>query len=113
MTNFKKVNKITCENKAAFMMSFSVEYLSPEGDWTPTDWNSGSFPVVQAVTSPDFTSLSIPDDAIAVAAVVVAKPHRTLVRASSVVAVRAEDEGIHATYVVEGILDNFSVKLRR
>ena len=62
----KKVQKISCVNNAAFSMNFSIRWLDEEGRWNTSEWNSGNYPINKSRTSPDLSSIGIPDDALGV-----------------------------------------------
>lgn len=62
----RQVEKIACTNNAGFVMNFSVQYLTSEGKWETTAWNSGNYPIDQTRTSPDLSSIGVPSDALAV-----------------------------------------------
>lgn len=51
------VQKISCVNSAAFVMSFKVKYANEAGDELNVDWSSGNYPVGQSKTC-DLSQLS-------------------------------------------------------
>lgn len=65
--SMRSVQKITVNNKGAYVFNFSVQWLGSDGKWSTSDWNSGNYPVAQSVTTPDLNTIGVPDDALAVA----------------------------------------------
>ena len=62
----RQVQKITVNNKGAYVFNFSVQWLSSSGKWVSSDWNSGNFPVAQSRTTPPLGDIGVPSDALAV-----------------------------------------------
>lgn len=62
----RQVQKITVNNKGGYVFNFSVQWLSSNGTWTTSDWNSGNYPVGQSVTTPALETIGVPSDALAV-----------------------------------------------
>jgi len=61
-----QVSFITVENKGGYVFDFSVQWLGTDGKWHTTEWNSGSYAVLQSRTSPELGSIGVPSDALAV-----------------------------------------------
>lgn len=58
---------IKVTNKGGYVFNFSVQWLDPsDGTWHTTQWNSGNYPVLQSVTTPELGSIGVPEDALAV-----------------------------------------------
>lgn len=62
----RSVEKITVNNKGAYVFNFSIQWLSSDGKWNTTEWNSGNYPVAQSRTTPPLNTIGVPDDALAV-----------------------------------------------
>lgn len=62
----RQVQKITVFNRGAYVFNFSIQWLSSDGNWHTTDWNSGNYPVAQSRTSPSLNEIGVPADALAV-----------------------------------------------
>ncbi len=62
----RSVQKITVNNKGGYVFNFSVQWLSSDGKWNTTNWNSGNYPVAQSRTTPPLEEIGVPDDALAV-----------------------------------------------
>ncbi|CAH2808415.1 MAG: hypothetical protein PPHEMADM_5777 [uncultured Paraburkholderia sp.] len=62
----RSVQKITVNNKGAYVFNFTVQWLSSDGRWNTTAWNSGNYPVAQSRTTPPLEEIGVPADAIAV-----------------------------------------------
>ncbi|WP_018311679.1 hypothetical protein [Cupriavidus sp. UYPR2.512] len=62
----RKVEKITVDNESGFVLNFSVQWLSSDGKWNTTEWNSGNYPVAQSRTTPPLDKIGVPADAVAV-----------------------------------------------
>ena len=100
------VQYIACVNNAGFVMNFSVQWLSSDGTWQTSTWNSGNYPINQSQKSPDLASIGVPGDALAVTPVVNAVlggSHQGTPFAGY------QPNGQTATYEVQGTTLNFSV----
>lgn len=62
----RSVEKITVNNKGAYVFNFSVQWLTSNGKWETSKWNSGNYPVAQSVTTPPLGEIGVPNDALAV-----------------------------------------------
>jgi hypothetical protein len=62
----RAVEKITVVNQGAYVFNFSVQWLSSDGKWNTSEWNSGNYPVGQSRTTPSLASIGVPADALAV-----------------------------------------------
>ena len=63
----QSVSTITVSNKGGYVFNFSIQWLDfNDGTWHTTQWNSGNYPVLQSVTSPELGSIGVPADALAV-----------------------------------------------
>lgn len=62
----RAVEKITVNNKGGYVFNFSVQWLTSDGKWATSDWNSGNYPVAQSRTTPTLESIGVPADALAV-----------------------------------------------
>ncbi|GAB7215883.1 hypothetical protein [Dickeya oryzae] len=62
----RQVQKITVNNKGAYVFNFSVQWLGSDGKWNTTEWNSGNYPVAQSRTTPPLDEIGVPADALAV-----------------------------------------------
>lgn len=105
----RKVEKISCINNAWFVMNFSVQWLTADGKWQTSEWNSGNYPKGQTRTSPSLTSLGVPADAILVSPYVQAVAGLSH-RPSE--GVRAGDNGQAAAYEVTGTTLIFTVEMK-
>ena len=61
-----QVQKITVQNKGAYVFNFSVQWLGTDGKWGTSEWNSGNYPVLQSRTTPPLGDIGVPSDALAV-----------------------------------------------
>lgn len=62
----RPVQKITVNNKGAYVFNFSVQWLGSDGKWNTTSWNSGNYPVAQSRTTPPLEEIGVPANALAV-----------------------------------------------
>ncbi|CNE97357.1 hypothetical protein QVN42_07305 [Yersinia nurmii] len=62
----RQVQKITVNNKGGYVFNFSIQWLSSDGQWNTTDWNSGNYPVAQSRTTPPLNEIGVPESALAV-----------------------------------------------
>ncbi|BBL36008.1 hypothetical protein Nstercoris_02287 (plasmid) [Nitrosomonas stercoris] len=62
----RQVQKITVNNKGGYVFNFSIQWLSSDGKWHTSDWNSGNYPVAQSRTTPPLETIGVPADALAV-----------------------------------------------
>ncbi|HSC67947.1 MAG TPA: hypothetical protein VLC79_09665 [Cellvibrio sp.] len=62
----RAVEKITVNNKGAYVFNFSVQWLTTSGKWETSNWNSGNYPVAQSRTTPSLSEIGVPADALAV-----------------------------------------------
>jgi hypothetical protein len=62
----QEVSKVSVVNKGGYVFNFSIQWLTSDGEWTTSDWNSGNYAVGQSRTSPELGSVGVPDDALAV-----------------------------------------------
>lgn len=60
----KQVSTIEVTNKGAYVFNYSVQWLDDKGNWQTSQWSSGNYPVLQTVTSPELSTLGVPDGAI-------------------------------------------------
>lgn len=66
----QQVSKITVVNEGGYVLNFSVQWLTSDGEWETSEWNSGNYPIDQSRTSPELGSIGVPADALAVTAYV-------------------------------------------
>ena len=63
----RQVEKIGCVNNGIFVANFSIQWLTSQGSWQTSSWNSGNFEWGEYRASPSLSSIGVPSDAIAVA----------------------------------------------
>lgn len=56
----RSVEQIACSNAAGFVMNFSIQWLTSDGSWQTSEWNSGNYPINQTRTSPPLSSIRFP-----------------------------------------------------
>jgi len=62
----RPIQKITVNNKGAYVFNFSVRWLGADGEWGTSEWNSGNYIVGQSRTTPALETIGVPADAAAV-----------------------------------------------
>ena len=60
----RPIQKITVNNKGAYVFNFSVQWLSSDGHWHTSEWDSGNYPVAQSRTTPPLETIGVPDNAL-------------------------------------------------
>jgi len=62
----QQVAKISVVNKGGYVFNFSIQWLTSNGQWETSEWNSGNYAVGQSRTSPELGTIGVPGDALAV-----------------------------------------------
>ena len=102
----RQVEKIGCVNNGIFVANFSIQWLSSQGNWETSAWNSGNFDWGEYRVSPSLSSIGVPSDAIAVAPSVNAVLGWTI-RGNPVV--QSANNGRLGAYLIAGETLNYTV----
>lgn len=104
----KNVDRIACNNNAWFVMNFSIQWKTPDGNWHTSEWNSGNYKKGDVKVSPSLSAVvGVPDDAVEVRPYVKA----ILGKSESGQALSPASDGQMVAYDVSGTTLNFSVEL--
>ena len=62
----QQISKINVINKGGYVFNYSVQWLTSNGQWATSDWNSGNYAVGQSRETPPLGDIGVPKDALAV-----------------------------------------------